>query len=90
MFCTQQKWCDLVVRTQDIHIHIEYDDEFWASVMPKLKAFYFTAVLQELSFPLGVTAIREPSDELKKKWQDVLNIYRLMHACLYYIMSQNI
>ena len=72
MFCTQRKWCDLVVRTQDIHIErITYDDDFWTSVMPKLKAFYFTAVLPELSFPLGVTAIREPSDKYKKEWQDI-------------------
>ena len=72
MFCTQRKWCDLVVRTQDIHIErITYDDDFWTSVMPKLKAFYFTAVLPELSFPLGVRAIREPSDEFKKEWQDI-------------------
>ena len=60
------------MRTQDIHVErIIHDDEFWASVMPKLKAFYFTAVLPKLSFPLGVTAIRETSDEFKKKWQDI-------------------
>ena len=72
MFCTQRKWCDLVVRAKDIYIErIHYDNDFWMSIMPKLKEFYFTAILPELSFPLGVTAIREPSNEFKKEWKDI-------------------
>ena len=31
--------------------------------MPRLKEFYFTAILSEISFPLGVKAIREPSND---------------------------
>ena len=72
MYCTKRQWCDLVVKAQDVYIErIHYDNDFWISIMPKLKEFYFTAILPELSFPLGVTAIREPSNEFKSKWKDI-------------------
>jgi len=45
---------------------IYYQPEFWQGVLPKLKALYFTAILPELSSPLGVTAMREPTDSFEK------------------------
>ena len=76
LYCTQCQWCDLVVRTKDIHVErIYYQPEFWLKeVLPKLKAFYFTAILPELSSPLGVTAIREPTDSFKKEWGQVFKL----------------
>ena len=72
MFCTGQKWCDLVVRTKDMYIErVYYDNNFWPTILQRLREFYFTAVLPELSFPLGATAIREPSQEFKRDWQDI-------------------
>ena len=72
MYCTQRKWCDLVVRIQDMYIErIYYDNNFWTTVIEKLQEFYFTAVLPELSFPLGATAIHEPSKDFKRDWQDI-------------------
>ena len=73
MYCTQRTWCDLVVRTKDIHIErIYFQTEFWLKgVLPKLKAFYFTAILPELSSPLGAMAIREPTDNIKKEWGEI-------------------
>ena len=73
MYCTQRLWCDLVVRTKDMHIErIYYQPEFWLKkVLPKLKAFLFTAILPELASPLGATAIREPTDRLKKEWGEI-------------------
>ena len=86
MFCTQRKWCDLVVRTQDIHIErIIYNDEFWASVMPKLKTFYFTAVYPNYLFLWGSQPYENHQMNLKRSGRTFLNIYRLMHACLYYV-----
>ena len=54
MFCTQRKWCDFVVRTSvDLHIErIKWNDKFWDGIVPKLKRFYFEALLPELAQPL--------------------------------------
>ena len=73
MYCTQRHWCDLVVRTKDVHVErIYYQAEFWVKgVLSKLKVFYFTAVLPELSSPLGVTAIREPANSFKEEWEEI-------------------
>ena len=72
MYCTGRKWCDLVVRTKDMNIErVYYDNNFWTTILQKLHDFYFTAVLPELSFPLGAIAIREPSQEFKRDWQDI-------------------
>ena len=68
MFCTQRKWCDFVVRTSvDLHIErIKWNDKFWDGIVPKLKRFYFEALLPELAQPLYQSGgIREPSDWLK-------------------------
>ena len=70
---TQWKWCDLVVRTQDMYIErIYYDNNFWTTVIEKLREFYFTAILPELLFPLGGSAICEPSKDFKRDWQDIV------------------
>lgn len=60
-------WCDLIVRRTDpydiVIIRLERDINLWVNKMlPKLKAFYFTHILPELSAPrLGtVTGIRKP------------------------------
>ena len=67
MFCTGRKWCDLVVRTKNMYIErVYYDNNFRTTILQKLREFYFTAVLPELSFPLGAIAIREPSQEFKR------------------------
>ena len=72
MYCTQRAWCDLVVRTKDMHIErIYFQAEFWLKgVLLKLKVVYFTAILTELSLPLGAMAICESTDNTKKEWGD--------------------
>jgi len=69
MYCSQRQWCDIVIRAVDLHIErIHYDPDFWIdTVLPKLKSFYFKAVLPELASPLGPTLIREPTDTFKKE-----------------------
>lgn len=65
MFCTKRNWCDFVVNTsQDLHIErIRFNEQFWAKVMPKLKSFYFDAILPELACPrYHHGGIREPSE----------------------------
>jgi len=72
MYCTQRKWCDLVVRATDLHIErIYFNDDFWTNALSKLKEFYFTAILPELTLSLGSTAIREPTEHLKTNWLDI-------------------
>ena len=68
MFCTQRKWCDLVVRTlTDVHIErIQWDSDFWSAAMPRLREFFFTAILPELAAAQQHQGgIREPSSWLK-------------------------
>ena len=68
MFCTQRKWCDIVVRTStDIHIErLNWDSAFWYAVMPKIRDFYFNAILPELAVPnVHKGGIREPSSWIK-------------------------
>ena len=60
-YCTNRKWCDFVVMTKTIHIQkIKINEEFWGTVLPKLKSFYFTAILPPLASPRPT--IREPSE----------------------------
>ena len=69
MFCTRVKWCDFVVRTNvDLHIErVPWDPQFWMSVLPKLRNFYFTAILPELALPrMHTGGIREPKEWLSK------------------------
>ena len=68
MFCTQRKWCDIVVRTlADIHIEqLNWDSAFWYAIMPKLRDFYFNVLLPKLAVPtLHRGGIREPSSWMK-------------------------
>ncbi len=68
MFCTQRKWCDFVVRTStELHIErLHWDSAFWSAAKPRLRDFYFTAVLPELALPnLHKGGIREPTSWLK-------------------------
>ena len=46
---------------------ITVDPEFKEKMIPKLKAFYFTAVLPELASPQAV--IREPCQWLTEEWE---------------------
>ena len=65
MFCTKRNWCDFVVNTtQDLYIErIRFNEQFWTKVMPKLKTFYFDALLPELACPrYDHGGIREPSE----------------------------
>ena len=64
MFCTGRKWCDIFIRAKDSHCErIQYDEGFCSKVIPKLKRFYFCAILPELT--LSCQPIREP-----KEWID--------------------
>ena len=68
MFCTNRHWCDLVVLTKSLHIErIFADPNFTVKVLPKLKNFYFTAILPELACPRSV--IREPSEWMSEEWE---------------------
>jgi len=47
---------------KDIHIEtIAYDEKLMSSTLPKLKQFYFEAILSELACPKSPREIREPS-----------------------------
>ena len=69
MYCSRRQWCDIVIQALDLHIErIHYDPEFWiTTILPKLKSFYFKAVLPELASPLGATKIWEPSDSFQEQ-----------------------
>jgi len=61
MFCTNTKWCDFFICTKDTHTErILYNDEFCSSIIPKLKRFYFCAILPELV--VQRQPIQEPKD----------------------------
>ena len=67
-FCTQRKWCDIVVCTlADIHIErLNWDSAFLYAIIPKLQDFYFNAILPELAVPtLHKGGICEPSSWMK-------------------------
>ena len=59
MYCTKTKWCDFFICAKNSHgERILYDDDFCSSIIPKLKRFYFCAILPELVVPCQ--PIREP------------------------------
>ena len=67
MFCTERKWYDFVVcTTVDLHIErITFNPDFWKPIIPRLRSFYFSAILPELAMPrLRKGGIRELSDWL--------------------------
>ena len=69
MYCTNREWCDFVVMTKTIHIQrVKFNKEFWSTILPKLKMFYFTAVLPQLASPRAT--VREPSEWLQQQWKD--------------------
>ena len=63
MFCCDLEWCDFVVRTNKA-LHVERifrDQTWWNQQLPKLRNFYFSALLPELAYPrYGKGGIREP------------------------------
>ena len=64
LYCTARHWCDFTVQTsKDFHIERIYVDKAWQeSNLPKLKKFYFSALLPELACPRHHKGgIREPS-----------------------------
>jgi len=78
MFCTKHSWCDFIVKTtQDIHIErIQYDKTFLEGVLPKLRPFYFDAILPELACPhYPQCGIREPSDWIQDPdvWHELVS-----------------
>ena len=63
MFCCNLEWCDFVVRTnKELHVErIFRDQDWWNKQLPKLKNFYFNALLPELACPrYNKGGIREP------------------------------
>jgi len=52
MYCTNRQWCDFVVMTKNLRVErITSDVEFERKIIPKMKNFYFTAVLPDLASP---------------------------------------
>ena len=69
MYCTKRNWCDLVVLTKTVHIQrIHADPNFSSNIIPKLKDFYFTAVLPELASQ--ESKIREPEEWVTDDWKE--------------------
>ena len=61
MLCTGRTWCDFFISAKDsFGERIRYDEEFCLSLLPKLKRFYFCAILPELTVPRQ--PIREPKE----------------------------
>ena len=63
LYCVNKDWCDFVVRTEkDLHVERVYQDrEWWSEQLPKLKLFYYDALLPELANPRhDKGGIREP------------------------------
>lgn len=64
MYCCNVDWCDFVVRTnKELHVErIQRDKHWWEQKLPKLKEFYFQALLPELACPRKERGgkIREP------------------------------
>ena len=64
MYCCNVDWCDFVLRTKkEMHVErIPREGEWWTQQLPKLKEFYFGALLPELACPRqGKGGIREPT-----------------------------
>ena len=63
MYCSKVEWCDFVLRTnKDLHVQrIPWNPDWWKQQLPRLKEFYFDALLPELACPRhGKGGIREP------------------------------
>jgi len=52
MLCTGRTWCDFFICAKDsFGERVRYDEELCLSQLPKLKRFYFCAILPELTIP---------------------------------------
>ena len=74
MLCTSKKWCDFVVWTKvDLHVErIEFDELFCNSFLLKLRNFYFTSLLPELTSPHK--PLREPKRvDNAEQWNSRIN-----------------
>ena len=70
MVCTDRQWCDLVVLTKSLHVErIRADTNFKSTILPKLRDFYFTAILPELACPQAM--IREPTQWVTEEWKKI-------------------
>lgn len=70
MYCCGVEWCNFVVRTnKDLHVErIPRDPDWWRQQLPRLKDFYFDALLPKLACPRrGKCGIREPTKPPKRK-----------------------
>ena len=64
MYCCNVEWCDFVVRTnKDLLVECIFRDPYWwKQQLPRLKDFYFDALLPELACPRrGKGGVREPA-----------------------------
>lgn len=64
LYCTGRSWCDFVLRTdKDVHIERIYRNQSWLDTnLPKVKKFFFSALLPELACPRHQKGgIREPN-----------------------------
>ena len=62
LYCDQRDWCDFVLHTEkELHVErIHFNSTWWKQQLPKLKQFYFEALLPELACPrYGCGEIRE-------------------------------
>ena len=99
MYCTQKKWCDLVVRATDVHIErIYYNNDFWIKALSKLKEFYFTATLSEISLSLGrifrTHCNKRANRTLENNWLDIfkhiLYVNTLCAVLYHYLFSEEV
>ena len=64
LYCDNKDWCDFVVRTEkELHVERFYRNvEWWGEQIPKLRTFYFEALLPQLACPRHHKGgIREPT-----------------------------
>ena len=70
LFCITRQWCNLVVLTKSLHIErIVADPNFKSIVLPKLRNFYFTAILPELASPQA--GIIEQTKWVSEEWKKI-------------------
>ena len=81
MFCTGRKWCDIFIRAKDSHCErIQFDEQFCLDALPKLKRFFFCAILPELTVPHQ--PIREPKEWIadEDNWMSMVTDVRASDA----------
>ena len=82
MYCTDRQWCDLVGLTKSLHVErIQADPNFKSTILPKIRDFYFTAILPELACLQAV--IREPTQWVTKEWKQIyMNLINGENDCI--------